>query len=126
MKAETVHRGHHRFLRFNAGKHPSKQGERILVVGIGSGGWSYTSLHDFTGGSDGGDPRGGIISGGNGNLYGTTSLGGAYGYGVVWEIAPSLKSSGVAQSASWMGCRLLRSHHHRLWFGTPAERKTGV
>src|ERR1039458_10556091 len=34
MKAETIHRSHHRLLRLNASKHPSKQDERILVVGI--------------------------------------------------------------------------------------------
>ena len=54
----------------------------------GNGGWSYTSLHDFTGGSDGGDPRGGVILDRNGNVYGTASAGGSYGYGVVWEITP--------------------------------------
>ena len=50
--------------------------------------WTYTSLHDFTGGSDGGNPYSNVIFDANGNLYGTASAGGAYGYGVVWEITP--------------------------------------
>ena len=51
-------------------------------------GWTYTSLHDFTGGSDGSYPFGSVAVDANGNLYGTASAGGAYGNGVVWEIAP--------------------------------------
>jgi len=53
-----------------------------------SGGWTYTSLHDFTGGSDGWKPWGGVVLDQSGNIYGTTAGGGAYGYGVVWEITP--------------------------------------
>jgi len=60
-------------------------------------GWIYTDLYDFTGGSDGGVPLGGVAIGGNGNLYGTTLQGGdlsecifpaGSGCGVVWEIIP--------------------------------------
>ncbi len=53
-----------------------------------SGGWTYTSLHDFTGGSDGGNPSCTPVFDANGNLYGTTRAGGAYGYGVVFEVTP--------------------------------------
>ena len=60
-----------------------------------NGGWTYTSLHDFTGGTDGGNPLSGVALDTNGNLYGTTSLGGmqggncyTLGCGVVWEITP--------------------------------------
>jgi len=49
---------------------------------------SFVSLHDFTGTDDGGAPRSNVIIDANGNLYGTTAIGGAYGYGVVWEITP--------------------------------------
>ncbi len=52
------------------------------------GGWLYTSLHDFTGGSDGANPVGGVILDASGNLYGTAKAGGASGNGVVWEITP--------------------------------------
>jgi uncharacterized repeat protein (TIGR03803 family) len=53
-----------------------------------NGGWTYTSLHDFTGGDDGGTPEGGVTLDANGNLYGTANIGGAYSFGVVWEITP--------------------------------------
>ena len=44
-----------------------------------------TVLHSFTGGSDGSDPRAGLIMKG-GNLYGTTEYGGANGDGTVFEV----------------------------------------
>jgi len=43
-------------------------------------------LHDFTGGLDGGTPYGGLALDANGNLYGTASVGGAYGNGVVFQV----------------------------------------
>ena len=48
--------------------------------------WAYTSLHDFSGGSDGGNPYSSVTFDAKGNLYGTAYRGGSYGYGVVWEI----------------------------------------
>lgn len=57
-------------------------------------GWSYTSLHDFTGGSDGGYPISDIVIDSAGNLYGTASVGGnvscnqGAGCGLVFEITP--------------------------------------
>ena len=51
------------------------------------GGWSYTSLHDFTGGSDGANPMCRLVFDSNGNLYGTASGGGSHQNGVVFQIA---------------------------------------
>lgn len=59
-----------------------------------NGGWIYTSLYDFTGGTDGGYPRGNLVLDANGNLYGTVTYGGTGGpacspyCGVVFEITP--------------------------------------
>jgi uncharacterized repeat protein (TIGR03803 family) len=51
-------------------------------------GWTYTSLHDFTGGSDGANPYSSLVFDNNGNLYGTASAGGPYHLGLVFEITP--------------------------------------
>ena len=51
-------------------------------------GWVHTSLHDFTGGTDGGDPVSNVSIDTDGTLYGTASGGGDHGYGVVWMIKP--------------------------------------
>jgi len=51
------------------------------------GQWKETVLHKFTGGKDGGYPLSSLVFDSNGNLFGTTNLGGA-GYGVVFEITP--------------------------------------
>ena len=50
--------------------------------------WTYTSLHDFTGGNDGRIPISNVVMDASGNLYGTASAGGSQNNGVVWEITP--------------------------------------
>jgi hypothetical protein len=51
------------------------------------GKWKYTRLHAFVA-SDGYEPAAGLIIDGQGNLYGTTAVGGKYGGVVVFEITP--------------------------------------
>lgn len=64
----------------------------VFKLSPGSGGWSYTSLWDFTGGSDGAWPNSALTLDSHGNLFGSTYIGGSgqgyHGYGVVYEIAP--------------------------------------
>jgi uncharacterized repeat protein (TIGR03803 family) len=50
-----------------------------------------TVLHTFTGGSDGQEPLGGFLQGSDGYLYGTTSEGGASGFGVLFRISTTGK-----------------------------------
>jgi uncharacterized repeat protein (TIGR03803 family) len=45
-------------------------------------------LHGFTG-TDGNHPFAGLIQDAAGNLYGTTAVGGAHGWGVVFKLTPS-------------------------------------
>jgi uncharacterized repeat protein (TIGR03803 family) len=45
-----------------------------------------TNVYDFTAGNDGGFPRGGVVADDHGNLYGTTSSGGAAHGGVVYKL----------------------------------------
>jgi len=70
-------------------------GGAIFKLSPGSGGWTFTSLYEFSGGSDGGGPLGNVAFDASANLYGTTEYGGTKGgvcdpngCGVVWEITP--------------------------------------
>jgi len=45
-------------------------------------------LYSFTGGEDGGNPWGGLTIDASGNLYGTNSIGGISGNGVVYKVIP--------------------------------------
>jgi uncharacterized repeat protein (TIGR03803 family) len=51
--------------------------------------WSEKVIYSFTGGNDGTNPPSAVTLGAHGNIYGTTSLGGANGGGVVYELSPS-------------------------------------
>jgi uncharacterized repeat protein (TIGR03803 family) len=52
------------------------------------GKWTFTVLHDFSGGDGGGNPSGQLVMDSSGNLYGATNFGGKDGLGVVYEIEP--------------------------------------
>jgi uncharacterized repeat protein (TIGR03803 family) len=55
-----------------------------------SGPWKFTSLYEFTGGTDGGLPNGGLVFDAAGNLYGATHYGGkGSGAGTVFELSPA-------------------------------------
>jgi uncharacterized repeat protein (TIGR03803 family) len=47
-----------------------------------------TVLHSFNGSTDGGSPYAGLLRDAKGNFYGTTSTGGASGYGTVFKLTP--------------------------------------
>jgi uncharacterized repeat protein (TIGR03803 family) len=48
--------------------------------------WSENVLYSFASGTDGAVPVGGVSLDAAGNLYGTTSAGGAYGFGTVFQL----------------------------------------
>lgn len=50
---------------------------------------NLTVLHSFSGGQDGAGPYGRLLQGTDGNFYGTTSVGGASGYGTIFRIDPA-------------------------------------
>jgi uncharacterized repeat protein (TIGR03803 family) len=52
------------------------------------GDWTLTTLYSFRGKSDGGNTVERLILDAAGNLYGTTSEYGKYGFGVVFEVTP--------------------------------------
>jgi uncharacterized repeat protein (TIGR03803 family) len=47
---------------------------------------NFTILYNFTDGSDGADPYGLLVQGSSGNFYGTTTGGGANGYGGIFKM----------------------------------------
>jgi uncharacterized repeat protein (TIGR03803 family) len=69
------------------------QGTIFRLLPQSGGGWTYSILHEFTGGdTDGSEPKSGLLLGGDGSFYGTTSGGGAAPYeGVVYRFAQSSK-----------------------------------
>lgn len=64
---------------------------------------TFTTLYTFTGGTDGGNPWGGLVQASDGNLYGTTEFYGTYGYGTVFRLAPNGSLSTVAQFDGYAG-----------------------
>jgi uncharacterized repeat protein (TIGR03803 family) len=59
-----------------------------------NGVWKEHVLHDFdNNGVDGANPQAGLIFDSKGNLYGTTQLGGANGYGTVFELSPAARGA---------------------------------
>jgi uncharacterized repeat protein (TIGR03803 family) len=56
----------------------------------GNGSWTETVLHKFANSTqDGGNPSGGLVFDAAGDLYGTTGIGGTYGNGTIFKLAPS-------------------------------------
>ncbi len=53
---------------------------------VSGGGWSVTDIYKFNGEPDGSAPQAGLAIDGNGNLYGTTTSGGQYDGGTVFEL----------------------------------------
>jgi uncharacterized repeat protein (TIGR03803 family) len=54
--------------------------------------WTETILYTFTGGSDGGEPLAGLAIDDQGNLYGTTAVGGTSGNGTVFMLSSASRS----------------------------------
>ncbi len=52
------------------------------------GTWTHSVIYSFTGGSDGAGPGSPVVFDKQGNLFGTTPIGGASGVGTIYEIRP--------------------------------------
>jgi len=65
-----------------------------LTPPTGGGNWTEAVLHSFSG-KDGSFPYAGVIVNSKGVLFGTTTFGGAFGQGVVFQLAPPTAPGGV-------------------------------
>jgi uncharacterized repeat protein (TIGR03803 family) len=59
----------------------------VFELSPSGSGWIETTLHQFTGGADGGAPYGDLIFDAAGNLYGAATQGGV-GLGTLYELTP--------------------------------------
>jgi uncharacterized repeat protein (TIGR03803 family) len=59
----------------------------VFELSPNGGSWTESVLYTFTGGSDGGEPLAGLAIDTQGNLYGTTAIGGTYGNGTVFMLS---------------------------------------
>ena len=77
---------------YSTGAQGGNAGQGVVFSLAPSGGqWTEQPLYSFTGNADGGGPFAGVISDGQGNLYGTTQTGGDPDFpsGVVFKLSPS-------------------------------------
>jgi len=54
-----------------------------------AGSWTHSLLWSFSGGNDGGAPTAGLVLDSTGHLYGTTTMGGLYNRGAVFQLSPA-------------------------------------
>ena len=68
----------------------------------GVGAWTESTIWTFSRAIDGSSPSAGLIIDGAGNLYGTTELYGAHGFGAAFELSPPASSqSSWAENVLW-------------------------
>jgi uncharacterized repeat protein (TIGR03803 family) len=60
----------------------------VFKLTSANGGWTFTDLYDFIGGSDGASPYGSVAVDSDGNVFGTAAVGGSQNQGIVFEITP--------------------------------------
>lgn len=91
----------------------------IFKIAPGPDEWTHTVVHGFAGGSDGASVRGGLIRDADGNLYGTTQLGGAFGFGTIFRIDASGNKTILYSFAGADGANpvsgLIRDKYGSLW-----------
>jgi uncharacterized repeat protein (TIGR03803 family) len=66
----------------------------VFALTLGANGkWTERLIHSFGAAADGSLPAAGVTIDAAGNLYGTTSAGGANGYGTVYKLSPNSNGS---------------------------------
>jgi uncharacterized repeat protein (TIGR03803 family) len=57
--------------------------------------WTERVIHSFGDAGDGINPQAGLVVGNDGNLYGTTAIGGSTGLGTIFELTPPATAGGA-------------------------------
>jgi uncharacterized repeat protein (TIGR03803 family) len=65
----------------------------VLAAGPAAEAQTYSLVYQFKAGPDGSNPFANVILDAKGDLYGTTTIDGAYGYGTVFKVTPTGKLS---------------------------------
>jgi uncharacterized repeat protein (TIGR03803 family) len=73
----------------------------VYKMSFKKGTWLLGTLYTFTNGNDGAAPAAGVIRDSSGVLYGSTYVGGANGYGTVFQLEPPSKAS-ASVVAPWV------------------------
>jgi uncharacterized repeat protein (TIGR03803 family) len=73
---------------FHGGSYPYADGT-VYKLAPSGGTWQESVIWSFGHGADGAEPFAGLVMDGAGNLYGTTTAGGLYNWGTVFELSPS-------------------------------------
>jgi uncharacterized repeat protein (TIGR03803 family) len=76
---------------------------------------TFKVLYAFTGGADGGTPAAGLVRDAQGNLYGTTYLGGASGVGTVFKLESKTGKETVLYSFTGTGGDGANPHASLVW-----------
>jgi uncharacterized repeat protein (TIGR03803 family) len=64
--------------------------------------WTETVLYNFAGGTDGAEPRAGLVIEPDGSLYSTTYYGGESGQGTVFSLSPPASPGGAWTETIWI------------------------
>jgi len=73
------------------------------VFAVSPDGSFFTNFYNFTGGTNGANPVGGLVVGTDGNFYGTTFSGGTSNWGTVYQITPHGAFNQLAQLSGTNG-----------------------
>jgi uncharacterized repeat protein (TIGR03803 family) len=110
----------------------SGEGTVFSLVRSANGSWKERVLYSFQGQDDGAEPRAGVAFDTKGNVYGTASVGGAWGGGTMFELRPSGGSWSFAvlhaftgnPDGSWPASGLIFDGGGHL-YGTTEQSGTG-
>ncbi len=93
----------------------------VFMLTPGPSTWPETVLYSFTGGADGGTVTGPVVLDKAGNLYGTTTNGGTYNQGVVFEVTPPTMTTMTLTSSLNPS-----AHGHAVTFTAAVTSSTGA